>query len=358
MNRKLYVSILVLALTVVSGAFALRGRVKASATPVANRSAAGPSLIAAPGRVEPLSEEIKLGSEINGKIKTLLVEEGDSVKRGQLIAVLVNDDYRAQVASAEAQLAQYEAELRKTINGARTEERRQAFAAVNEAQAVMENARADMERRQRLYQAGVIAREEADRYEREYKVAKARHEAQLQHFTLVDEQAREEDQSRAEAAVALAKAQLEEARARYEKTFIHSPIDGVILRKLHRAGESVTNSANSPDPIVTLGDQKVLRVRVDVDETDVGKLRLGQNAFVTAEAFGNRKFWGRIVRIGEELGRKNVRTDEPSERVDTKILETLIELDDGHELPVGLRVDAYIVAQAANGGTGGAESSQ
>jgi HlyD family secretion protein len=347
MKSKLYVSLLVLALILASGAFALRGRAKASAPSAASHSAAGPSLIAAPGRVEPLSEEIKLGSEINGKIKTLLVEEGDRVKRGQLIAVLENDDYRAQVASAEAQLAQSAAELRKTINGARTEERREALAAVNEGQAVMENARADMERRQRLFQAGVIAREEADRYEREYKVAKARHDAEQQHFTLVDEQTREEDRSKAEAAVSLARAQLEEARARYEKTFIRSPIDGVILRKLHRAGESVTNSATSPDPIVTLGDQGVLRVRVDVDETDVGKLRLGQNAFVTAEAFGNRKFWGRIVRIGQELGRKNVRTDEPSERVDTKILETLIELDDGHELPVGLRVDAFIVAQAS-----------
>lgn len=343
MKHKLYVSLAAVVFVSGSAAFVLRGHDKPSAQPADNATARA-DLIAAPGRIEPLSEDVKVGSEISGKLKAVLVEEGERVKRGQLMAELENSDYAAQVASSEAQLREKEAELRKTVNGARAQERRQALAAVREAEAVMENARADMERRQRLYQAGVIAREEADRYEREYKVAKARYDAELQRQALVDDETREEDRSKAEAEVALAHAQLDEVRARYEKTFIRAPIDGVILRKHHRAGESVTNSANSPDPIVTLGNREVLRVRVDVDETDVSKVRVGQRAYVTADAFRDRKFWGRIVRLGGELGRKNIRTDEPTERVDTKILETLIQLDDGHELPVGLRVDAFIVA--------------
>jgi hypothetical protein len=84
-------------------------------------------------------------------------------------------------------------------------------------------------------------------------------------------------------------------------------------------------------------------VRVDVDETDVGKVHVGQKAYVTADAFGRQKFWGHVVRVGQQLGPKNIRTDEPTERVDTKILETLVELDPGAELPDGLRVDAFIV---------------
>jgi HlyD family secretion protein len=98
-----------------------------------------------------------------------------------------------------------------------------------------------------------------------------------------------------------------------------------------------------PDPILTVGDTKVIRVRVDVDETDVNTVHVGQKAYVTADAYGKQKFWGKVVRVGELLGPKNVRTDEPNERVDTKILETLVELDPGSELPMGLRVDAYIV---------------
>ncbi len=99
--------------------------------------------------------------------------------------------------------------------------------------------------------------------------------------------------------------------------------------------------------MLTIGDRKSLRVRVDVDETDVSKVRVGQKAYVTADAFGKQKFWGRVVRVGQQLGPKNVRTDEPTEKVDTKILETLVELDPGSQLPDGLRVDAFIVPETA-----------
>ena len=81
---------------------------------------------------------------------------------------------------------------------------------------------------------------------------------------------------------------------------------------------------------------------MDVDEADVARVRIGQQAYVKAEAYGDKQFTGRVVRIGQLLGRKNIRTDEPTERVDTKILETLVKLDAGQRLPAGLRVDAYI----------------
>jgi len=301
------------------------------------------SVIAAPGRVEPLSEEIRIGSELNGKLSDVRVEEGDRVARGQVLAVLVNADYSAQVDSAAAQVADKQAELQKLLNGSRSQERLEALAAVKQQEAVLENARADMERHQKLYDERVSSREDADHYAREYKVAKASHDAELQRQALVDDQSRVEDIAKARADVALARAQLAQNRAIYEKTIIRAPISGVVLRRYHRTGESVTNSATAPDPIVSLGDEGRLRVRVDVDETDVARVRLGDRAYVTADAFGERKFWGHIVLIGGELGKKNLRTDEPTERVDTKILETLVQLDDGHELPVGLRVDAFIV---------------
>jgi HlyD family secretion protein len=300
-------------------------------------------LVAAAGRVEPGSEDIKLASELNGKIKVVLAEEGDHVTRGQVLAELENGDYRAQVESAAAEVAQKQAELRKVINGARSQERHEAWSSVEEAQAVMNNAESEMVRRQKLFAAGVISREEADRYSKEYEVAKARYEETSHHHALVDASAREEDRAMAEANLALAQARLDSAQAVLEKTYIRAPIDGTVLRKFHRAGESVSNSSVNLDPVFTIGDKRALRVRMDVDEADVSKLTLGQPAYVTADAFGGQKFYGHVVRIGQELGRKNVRTDEPTEHVDTKILETLLELDPGTALPVGLRVNAYIV---------------
>ncbi len=307
--------------------------------------------VAAPGRVEPVSEEVRVSSEMGGRLKEILVEEGDVVKKGQVLAVLENDDYRAQVAMAKARIEQKEAELRRIVNGARDQERREAWQGVKEAEAMVDNARAEMQRRRSLFEKGVLAREESDRAEREFKVATARFEAASERHAFVDDEAREEDRARAEADLALARAQSDEAQARYEKTYVRSPINGIVLRKHQMAGESVSDMRDMP--IVTLGDVSTLHVRADVDEFDVGRISAGQRAYVTADAYEGEKFEGRVVRVGQVLGKKNVHTDEPSERVDTKILEVLIELDAGQSLQPGLRVDSFISIDegrvAANG---------
>jgi HlyD family secretion protein len=312
-----------------------------SSAAVAVAAASASPVAAGPGLVEPLSEEVRVSAQIGGRLDRVLVDEGDRVTAGQVLAVIDNEDYRARVESARADLGRREAERRRVVNGARTQERQEAAAAVAEAEAILENARAEQVRRQNLLAQRVISRAEAEDAERAARVAQARVDAARQRFNLIDAEAREEDRAQADADVALARARLEEARAIYEKTLIRAPIDGVILRRHRKAGESVSTQFDSP--IVTMADDRVRRVRVDVDETDVGRIVVGQPAYVTADAFGTRRFAGQVVRIGQLLGRKNVRTDEPTERVDTKVLETLVELDDARELPLGLRVEAFIM---------------
>lgn len=315
--------------------------VKAAAAATSSSPVPRDGLIAAAGRVEAMSEEIRVSSELSGRLKSVSVEEGDRVRKGQVLAQIENDDYIARVSEAEAALAQRQAELTRTNNGARNQERRASEAALAAAQAILDNARREAERRRMLAEHETISRDEAERYERAYQVARAEFERARQEFSLVDAEPREEDRRKAEAAVASAQAQVAEARAYLEKSHIRSPIDGVILRKFRHAGESVSTQFDSP--IVTLADDSSLRVRLDVDETDVARLKVGQSAYVTAEAYGREKFTGHVVRVGRILGKKNIRTDEPSERVDTKILETLVELDAGQTLPMGLRVDSYVI---------------
>lgn len=343
MKKKILIASAVIILTGAT-ASVIWGHSISAKKPVA-AAPSGPYLIAGAGRVEPTSENIKLGSELNGKLKVIYVEEGAVVQRGQVLAELENADYRAQVESAAAEVKQKQAELRKVINGARQQERHEALSSVAEAEAVMNHARLEKDRYRKLYEAGVVSREEADNYSKEYDVAKARYEEMKNHHALVDADAREEDRAMAEANLQLAQAKLDAARALLDKTYIRSPIDGTVLRKHHREGESISTFASTPDPIFTVGDTSALRVRVDVDEADVSKLVLGQPAYVTADAYGKQRFAGHVVQIGQQLGRKNVRTDEPTERVDMKILETLIALDEGQNLPVGLRVNAFITAE-------------
>jgi HlyD family secretion protein len=296
--------------------------------------------IVAAGRVEPASEEITIGSELDGKLKIVPVEEGTDVRRGQVVAELENDDYKARIEIAKGQIHEREAALERLRNGARVEEKREAAANVREAEAQVASARAERDRRQWLLTRGAISKSEFEVSDRDFLTAQARLDATHERQSVSETQTRPEDIRRAEAELDNARAQLTEAEAVLAKTFLRSPIDGRVLRKYRKAGESV--SVVSATPVLAIGDLSKLRVRVDVDETDVAHLAIGQKAYVTAEAYGDKRFTGHVVRIGQALGRKNVRTDEPSERVDKKILETLVELDPGQTLPVGLRVDAFL----------------
>ena len=339
MKRFLLLTICLLGLGVV--AFQLRSHapMKANAA-MAEKSASPPNRIVAPGRIEPFSEEVKIASELDGILQRVLVDEGSSVRRGQVVATLSNGAYSARVEIARSVLAERLTDLERLKNGARPMEREQARAALREMEAWRDHAARERARRESILDQGAISRVEFELTDRELNVAQAKVDAARQHYAFVDADARTEDVARVKAEIEHARAQLNEAQTELNKTVIRSPIDGVVLHRYFQAGESVARSASLP--IVSLGDTSRLRVRMDVDENDVARLRIGQHAYVTAAAYGDRKFTGVVTRIGQMLGKKRVRTDEPTERVDTKVLETLIDLDPGFQLPLGLRVDAYI----------------
>lgn len=309
----------------------------AAQTPPAKTPSPRGRVVVAAGRTEPVSEEIEIAPELDGRLR-VLAGEGDRIRKGQLVAQIENGDFAARIRVAKALIAEREAAVARARVGSRPMEKREAAAQVREAKAVLANAKIERDRRAGMLAQGAVTKTELDAAEREYNVAQARVEALEERQSLVENDVRPEDVRRAEAAVDLAKAQLGEAQALLAKTLIHSPVEGVVLRRHKRTGESATAGT----PILTLGDTSKLNVRVEVDETDVARVATGQKAWVTAPAYGDRKFTGKVVRVGLILGRKRIRTDAPAEKLDVKILETLVELDEPAGLPVGLRVDAYI----------------
>jgi HlyD family secretion protein len=324
--------------------------------------------VVAPGYVEPISEEIEVGSEIAGKLKQVLVEEGEQVLKGQEIAILENSDFLANINNAKAQVVtlrsqketagakilQAKTDKSRIANGAKIEERREAKINYESTLPNIEKARREFESRQKLHQTGDVSREEMERAKTAYENAVKQSEVLKAKFNVVNSDARKDDLDKADAAIRLAETQIREfdaqireaetrvrtAEANLTKTIVKSPITGVILRKRLHDGESI--SPDNPKGIVTIADTSALRVRVDLDETDVAKIKLGQSAYVTADAYNEQKFTAKVIKIGQILGRKNVRTERPTEKVDTKILEVLLELDKGQNLPLQLRVDAYI----------------
>ena len=329
------------------------------------------NFVAAPGVVEAISEEIEVGAEIPGKLKRVLVEEGEQVSKGQTIAILENSDFEAQIVSAKAQIEtlrsqkktaeakvlQAKTERTRIFNGSRPEERREALQSYEQTLPNVEQAKREVARREKLFASGDISREELERAKRDLETLQKQSNAMNEKYNVVNADARNDDLSKADAAITLAEKQANEfnaliaeaearvrtAQANLDKTIIRAPITGVILRKRLKDGESV--SPENTTGIVSIADVSALRVRVDLDETDVAKVRENQRAFVTADAYGEQKFSGKVIKIGQILGRKNFRTEKPTEKVDTKILEVLIELDANQKLPLGLRVDAFIDAE-------------
>jgi multidrug resistance efflux pump len=99
-------------------------------------------------------------------------------------------------------------------------------------------------------------------------------------------------------------------------------------------------------PVVSLADLSRLRVRAEIDERDLGRLRAGQTVAIQADAFPEKQFSGRLASFGALMGRKQVRTGDPAEKSDRDVLEVLIDLDEHDErLVVGLRTTVRFLAQ-------------
>ncbi len=344
MNRTLI--LVCLAVMVAFGLGVVLGRRPATVVPTSPTVGVEPSeplRVVASGRVEPASEEIEVQSKLVGRLKEVLVDEGDTVSAGQPLARLDADDIAAAERGAVARLAVAEAALERVMTGARQEERREAQAAVAQAEAARGHAQREAGRVRALLAAGAVATADLDRAERDVAMAVAREQEVRERAAFVQAPARADEKARAEAEVCAARAQLEQARAVLADTVIRAPISGRVVRRHRQAGESV--SPEQPTPIVTLAGVGALRVRVEVDERDVARVATGQAVYVTADAYGDRRFEGRVIRVGERLGRKRIRTDNPAERDDTAVLETLVALEPDARLPLDLRVTAYILAQ-------------
>ncbi|AKF07852.1 HlyD family secretion protein [Sandaracinus amylolyticus] len=292
------------------------------------------------GLIEPARPESRLAPAVAGRIAAVHVEEGQRVAAGTLLVELESGPEQAALAAAEAEVAVAEATLVRSRRGVRAED---LEALTSDAQAA--SARAELS-------AGVLARLEAasrgggvtvDELER------ARRQADADRLSALTASARQragqsgrrEDVLVAHAQLQAAIARRDQARAALDRLRIVAPVDGEVLEVHFRVGEYA--QPGGAEPLIVMGDTSRLRARIDVDERDVARVREGAAARISVDAFPDRFFDGRVVAIGRRMGRKNVRSDEPTERIDTKVLEVVVELgEDARELIVGQRAMGYL----------------
>lgn len=301
--------------------------------------------IAAYGRVEPSSEERNLAFEISGVIATVEVLEGDPVTAGQQVASLRAGDRRARLEAAKAQEQAKLAQYQKLVAGARKEEKSSAWAAVKRAETVMKNLKREMVRRQELLSKNLIAKEEVDRAIKDYRVAEKQYEEAEQQHLIAQNQSRKEDIASSYAEYDAARHTAREMVEELEKTVLRSPIDGTVLRTHRKAGENVSIFFEAP--VLTVGNEEALNVRAEVDEDYAVRVKKGQEALFVCDAFPDREFMGTVTRLSHMTGRKLLPTDTPGDKVDTKVLEVIVSLNDSAGLITGITGDVLIRTGAA-----------
>jgi multidrug resistance efflux pump len=299
-----------------------------------------PPNILAPGLVEAAGERVELAFETSGRVVEVRVCEGEHVVAGQLLARLDDRLARARVERAAAALASAEARRDLMEHGAQPEE-------ISAARAEAEAARAQAAERQhararagQLAAQAVISPAQLDADASFADVAAATAAAADARYRLAQKGPRNELKREAIAAVAAARAELMEARVLCAQTELRSPRDGVVLRRFIEPGEQVTSMPLTT--ALTVADLSHLQVRAEVDESDVGRVAIGQRGWATADGYGARRFAGRVLRLTSELGRKKVRTDDPRARLDTRVLEVIFALDDPVQLPLGLPMNVHL----------------
>ena len=332
---------LLLALPLAGGAYLWSGSRTPDASAQSTLVTRAPVLVA-PGRVEPVRDPVKLAFEAQGRIAEILVDEGDAVAAGQVIARLDDRLAAARVAAAQAQLAQARARHLQARRGPRREDVAAVRAEADAAAAAAAHRGAEQARSEKLGRAGAVADAVVDADDAAARVAAAQASAATSRYESIARGTRAEQIDDAAAAVMLAQAELDAARVALDQMVLRAPAAGVVLRRTAEVRALVT--LTQPQPIVTIADLSQLEVRAEVDEADVAAIRIGLPAYATAEAFGAQRFPIRVTRVTRELGRKTARDDDPRARVDTRVLEVIARFEGapGAALPIGLRMSIHI----------------
>jgi HlyD family secretion protein len=299
--------------------------------------------VAGNGVIEPKDREVKVAGEVAARIKLVRVREGEHVEAGQVLVELENGSELAAQAAQEADLEIARAELTRTMHGMRKEDVEAVAADTASLSARAELSKTTLRRVEVLAKSGASTPDELDRARRQAETDARSYEAAEARRRAAVSGSRAEDILVARARVAAASARLSEAKAKVERLLVRAPSAGEVLQVKIRAGEYY--APTGAEPLVVIGDTSSLRVRIDVDERDVHKVKVGARAFVTLSSRPGLRLQGQVVEVGKRMGRKNIRTDDPVERIDTKILEVVVQLAQPDGLVPGLRVVGYIEAK-------------
>lgn len=231
--------------------------------------------VSASGKIYPVSE-VKISPDVSGEIIELTLQEGDSVRKGQLLASINSVLYKSMVSRADAQLNQ----SRSAVNN--------AGALMQQAKAQFEQATLTYERNKKLFKEQIISAAEFETADAGYKTAQATFKAAMESI------------KGNEYGVQSARANADEARQNLQRTTLYAPMSGIVSKLFVKKGERVVGTAQmAGTEIMRIADMSRMKVDVEVGENDIQKVKYGDTAVVEVDAYPNKTFKGQVVLISQ-----------------------------------------------------------
>ena len=303
---------------------------------------AGPEVswvVAAPGRVEPKTGEIRIAAGFMGRISHVLVNMNDRVTAGEVLLRLDDREARARLAAAEAEAAARQKQRNAQGKSSGRSEINDAEDAVYAAERALTGARFGLDE-------ALVARRRATGTnlqvdDAENRLKRAMRQLQKKRIALAVAQSKADVSlpTLLESALSRARAEVSAADAVLAKTRIRASVSGMVLRINAKVGEMV-----APGPrhtLVMIGDTSSLRVKAEVDEGDIAKIKIDQKVFIRSPSHPGKKFVGIVSVIAPSLAPPRIGPRGPRRANDVEVLEVTINLRRDVPLLPGLKVDAF-----------------
>ena len=306
--------------------------------PTTSRSDDQNWLAVAPGLVEPQSGQIKITAAAIGPISRVLVHTNDKVLPGQLLVNLDDQDALARVETSRAEVAMRRRQRNDQAAG-KAADRRKAEDAVADAETAVVAARDAFD------DAAVASYDgkgsAADITKAHTALTSAEDSLSQKRAALrkLEAQSGTPLPTENEGSLNVARSNLWAAEVELEKLRIRAPIGGTVLQVNARLGELA--SPSSPDPLVVVGDLSALRVRAELDERDIGEVKVSQPVVVRADAFPGRDFHGKVTSIAPIVQAGRINSPNSRNLTDFDVTQVRIDLTDPGPLLVGMKVDVY-----------------
>jgi len=285
------------------------------------------------------TDNIVISSQVSGEVRSLNVIEGAYVNAGDTLAIIDTEMLEIRLRQAESAYKIANAKYSLLKNGARDEDLRLAESQMRQAQSNVDLLKMEKERSDNLFESNSISKNRLDEVNTKYDVARAQLDAATEQLKKLNNFARPEELTQAEANVENTRANIDLIKKSIRDSYISSPIDGYVVKRFINAGETVSPLSS----LFKITDLNTAELYIYVSQVDLGRVKLGQSAQISVDSFPDKAFEGSVVYISPEaeFTPKTIQTKE--ERTKLVYAVKILINNPAHELKAGMPADAEIV---------------